>query len=72
MLTLRNEELQIACRDLELAREASERKQLVYLQKKEIASAQIEQENRRALDKRLAEKRRQLDALVVRARRPAS
>jgi hypothetical protein len=67
LLTLRNEELQTACRELELASEASERKQLIYLQKNEIASAQIERENRGALDKRLAEKRRQLDALVVRA-----
>ena len=67
LVELINDELQVEYTDLKLAIEQSKAKRRTRLQKQEIAAAQVELKNQEALEKRLAEKQRQLDGLSVRA-----
>jgi putative peptide zinc metalloprotease protein len=64
---LENEELQLEVRDLELALEDSFARTRTHLQKREAAAAQVEAKKQEALQKRLAERRRQLEKLTVRS-----
>ncbi len=67
LLELSNDSLGVEYRDLQLAIEQCEARRRIHLEKQEQAQAQVEAENQRALQKRLAEKQRRLGALVVRA-----
>jgi putative peptide zinc metalloprotease protein len=67
LLEMSNDELEAEARDLEVAISQSETRRRIHLEKYEQAAAQVELENQRALKKRLAEKRRQLDGLTCHA-----
>lgn len=67
LLRLRNDDLESKCRDLEIAIQQSIVKRRKHLNEDEIAMSQVEQENRDALKKRLAELRQQQDRLMIRA-----
>jgi putative peptide zinc metalloprotease protein len=67
LVELTNDQLQAEVGDLELAVLQSEKRRRIHLQKDEQGAVQVELENQRALQKRLAEKQHQLDNLTVRA-----
>ncbi|MCA9072449.1 MAG: efflux RND transporter periplasmic adaptor subunit, partial [Planctomycetaceae bacterium] len=67
LLRLRNDDLETEFRELEIAIQQSEVKRRKHLNEEEIASAQVEQENRTALQKRLSELQKQRERLLVRA-----
>ncbi len=67
LLELENEELASQLGDLEAAAKQSDLKYRGHLKSHEMADAQAERENRLALEKRLIEKRKQIESLEVRA-----
>jgi putative peptide zinc metalloprotease protein len=64
---LRNDVLESEYKDLGLVIEESEAKHRHHIQKKEFPAAQVELQNQNALKKRFAEKKHQLDSLIIRA-----
>ena len=67
LVRLRNEELDVRLRELEVELARSEAARRMYLDQKEIASAQIEERNQVELLRQLEELHAQADALEVRA-----
>jgi putative peptide zinc metalloprotease protein len=67
LLEMTNDQLDAEARDLEVAISQSETRRRIHLEKHELAAAQVELENGRALEKRLAEKQRQLEGMICRA-----
>lgn len=67
LLELRNEELERDLRDLELAIEQSQLRERLAVEQRDTAASQIEQQQRDALQRRWAERQRQVERLVVRA-----
>lgn len=64
LVEMANDELEAEHRDLVAAIEQSGARRRINLEKHEQAAAQVELENQRALEKRLAEKKRQVDGLA--------
>jgi putative peptide zinc metalloprotease protein len=69
LVQLANDDLETEFRDLQLALEISTARHQMYLQRNEVPRAQVELQERLALEKQLVEKTRQRDALSVRAPR---
>ena len=67
LVTLTNDELEVEHHDLQLAIEQSNARRRIHLEQQELGAAQVELENERALQKRLAERQRQIEGLAVRA-----
>lgn len=67
LLELRNEELERDLRDLELAIEQSRLRERLAVEQHDTAASQIEQQQRDALQRRWAERQRQVERLVVQA-----
>ena len=67
LVELRNEELERDLHDLELAIEQSRLRERLAVEQHDTAASQIEQQQRDALQRRLAERQRQVERLVVQA-----
>ena len=67
LVTLQNDELVSECQQLELEILQSDARRRVYVKQDEIASSQIETKQIEALQKRLAERSRQREQLIVKA-----
>lgn len=67
LLELRNDELERERRDLELAIEQSRLRERLAVEQQDTAEAQIEQQQREALQRRLSERQRQVERLTLRA-----
>jgi multidrug resistance efflux pump len=69
LVQLVNDELEMEFHDLQLASRQAQAKHHLLLQQNEVAAAQVEAQKQAALEKRLAEKRLQREALQIRAPR---
>lgn len=69
LIELHNDELELECRDLEIAIQQSEAKGRVAKNSAQIGTAQVEEQNQKALAEQLAEKVRQLALLKIHAPR---
>ena len=67
MIELENHELEAEVRDLELSLEQSRARHRVHMQQQEIAAAQVERSLAVTVERRLADKRAELDGLSIRA-----
>ncbi len=67
LVELDNEELEVEYHELRLTLQQSQARQRILLEKQEVAARQVEISNCKSIEQRLAERKRRLDALVVRA-----